>query len=129
MDDAQNIGDGLGVGVLSTQWALDNGSFSNYSGGIRVSTEGSHWIRYFSTDKVGNIESIEASSVAIDATPPVSTLAIGSPMAVLGSGQVVVSTSTPLSVSAQDPVASGVASGVSQAWYASTESTTIPRPP
>lgn len=113
-DDALVVGDAAGVGVASTQWALDDGAFAEYAGPIRIATDGVHWIRYASVDAAGRAEAVRASSAAVDGTPPASTLAIGSPRAMLASGETIVGPDTALAVSAVDPVVNGAASGV--AW-------------
>lgn len=101
-----------GSGVASTEFAVDAGAFSAYSAPFELSGDGLHTVRYFSTDAAGNEEAVETSSVAVDATAPVSSLSFGAPKAVLEDGSVVVSSRTPIGVSAQDPLAGGAASGV-----------------
>ncbi len=112
VDDALAVGDGKGVGVASTQWALDRGAFTAYGAPIRVAGDGSHWLRYYSVDLLGHVEAVHASSAAVDGTAPVSTLSIGAPQAVLATGEVIVGPATLLAVSAVDPVVNGAASGV-----------------
>ncbi|MCM2304461.1 MAG: hypothetical protein NDJ72_07140, partial [Elusimicrobia bacterium] len=118
VDDAREVGDGAGVGVASTQWALDDGEFSAYGAPIRVAADGAHWIRFRSVDAVGNAEEVRASSAVVDGTAPASSLAVGSPKAVLASGETVVGPETPLAVSAEDPVVNGAASGVAATFAA-----------
>lgn len=113
VDDARVVGDGAGVGVASTQWAVDDSAFAPYAADIRVPADGAHWIRFRSVDALGHAEDVRASSAVVDATPPVSTLAIGSPKTVLASGAVIVGPETMLAVSGMDPVVNGAASGVS----------------
>lgn len=112
VDDARVVGDGAGVGVAGTQWAVDDGAFSAYAAPIRVPADGSHWIRFRSVDALGHAEEVRASSAAVDGTPPASVLSIGSPKAVLASGEILVGPGTLLAVSAEDPVVNGAASGV-----------------
>ncbi|MDD5302555.1 MAG: hypothetical protein PHS14_05530 [Elusimicrobia bacterium] len=112
VDDARVVGDGAGVGVASTQWAVDDGTFSAYAAPIRVAADGSHWIRFRSVDALGHAEDVRASSAAVDGTAPASVLTIGSPKAVLASGETIVGPDTLLAVSAEDPVVNGAASGV-----------------
>jgi len=115
VDDALVAGDGSGVGVASTQWAADDGAFSDYTSSIHIVSDGAHWIRYRSVDGLGHAEEVRASSAVVDGTAPVSTLAIGSPKAVLASGETVVGPETLLAVSAEDPIVNGAASGVAAA--------------
>lgn len=112
VDDAKVVGDGAGVGVAQTQWALDDGAFADYAAPITVQADGAHWIRFRSVDALGHAEEVRAEPAVVDGTPPVSTLEIGSPKAVLASGAVVVGPQTLLAVSAADPVVNGAASGV-----------------
>jgi hypothetical protein len=112
VDDARSVGDGAGVGVASTQWAVDDGTFTAYAAPIRVPADGSHWIRFRSVDALGHAEDVRASSAVVDGTPPVSVLTVGSPQAVLSAGRIVVGPATLLAVSAEDPVVNGAASGV-----------------
>ncbi len=125
VDDSQGVGDGLGIGVASTHWALDGGGFTA-STNFTVPTDGSHWISYYSDDTLGNVETIQSVAVAVDGTAPVSALAVGSPKAVLGTGDIVVTSATPLSVTAQDPVTNGVASGVDQMFYGLAGAADVP---
>ncbi|MBI2386362.1 MAG: hypothetical protein HYV14_10160 [Elusimicrobia bacterium] len=112
VDDATAVGDGAGVGVASTQWAVDDGTFTAYTAPIRLTADGGHWIRFRSVDALGHAEDLRASSAAVDGTPPASALEVGSPKAVLSTGKVVVGPGTALAVSAADPVVNGAASGV-----------------
>ncbi|MDP3542004.1 MAG: hypothetical protein Q8T11_05985 [Elusimicrobiota bacterium] len=115
VDDAKVVGDGAGVGVAETSWALDDGAFSAYAAPIRVQSDGAHWIRFRSVDALGHAEEVRASSAVVDGTPPASALEIGSPKVVLADGRVVVGPATTLAVSAEDPVVNDAASGVAAA--------------
>lgn len=59
-------------GVLKTQYNLDNAGWIDYASTtpIAVSTEGSHTLVFFSTDRAGNNESEQSISFTIDKTPP-----------------------------------------------------------
>ena len=118
VDDAKVVGDGAGVGVASTQWAVDDGTFTAYAAPIRLTADGSHWIRFRSVDALGQAEDVRASSAVVDGTPPASALTVGSPKAVLSTGRVVVGSDTALAVSAADPVVNGAASGVAATFAA-----------
>ncbi|MBI5241471.1 MAG: hypothetical protein HY926_13445 [Elusimicrobia bacterium] len=103
-----------GSGVSATLSAVDDGAFAPYGSPLAIPAEGAHWLRYYSVDAAGNQEAVNSAALAVDATPPVSDLSVGSPQAVLDSGEVVVGAQTLLGVSAEDPVSAGVASGLSQ---------------
>lgn len=114
VDDRATVGDADGVGVASTQWAAGSGPFAAYSAPFSLAQEGAYYLRYFSTDSASHVEPEQALAVALDATAPASSLAAGSPKAVLSDGRVVVSAATALAVSAADPLSGGVASGVAE---------------
>jgi hypothetical protein len=116
VDDAHAVGDGAGVGVAGTQWAVDDGVFAAYTAPFRVQNDGGHWIKFMSVDAMGHAEAVRASSAAVDGTPPVSTLSVGAPRAVLATGELIVGPATPLAVSAADPAVNGAASGVALAY-------------
>jgi hypothetical protein len=103
-----------GSGVAATLAAVGDAPFAPYGTPFTVAAEGAHWLRYYSVDAAGNQEAVNSAALAVDSTPPVSSLEVGSPQAVLDSGEVVVGSATLLGVSAEDPVSAGVASGVSQ---------------
>lgn len=112
IDDALVVGDGKGA-VDFTQYSVDSAAFGAYSGPISITTEGPHELRFFSVDKAGNRETTQSSSLAVDGTAPVSSLAVGMPQVVSSSGDLIVGSATPLSISAEDPIVNGVASGLS----------------
>lgn len=114
VDDASIVGDGAGIGVAGTQWALDDGVFAAYTAPIRVPTDGGHWIRFWSVDTLGHAETMRASSAAVDGTAPVSALSVGAPRAVLTTGEIIVGPATGIAVAAVDPVVNGAASGVAR---------------
>ena len=99
----------INSGVAFTQYAVDGSSFTRYLLPFRI-TEGVHQILFQSQDQAGNIEPVKVSTVAVDATPPVTTLSVGSgPF---------ISTATLFTLQAQDPVSQGAASGVKQIFVA-----------
>ncbi|OGR48983.1 MAG: hypothetical protein A2X37_00540 [Elusimicrobia bacterium GWA2_66_18] len=126
VDDARVVGDGAGVGVASTQWALDDGVFDAYTAPISIHTDGGHWIRFMSVDMLGHAEAVRASSAAVDGTAPVSSLSVGAPRAVLATGEVIIGPATSLAVSAADPVVNGAASGI--AWIRAGVDEAAPAP-
>ncbi|MDE2509621.1 MAG: hypothetical protein KGL74_00740, partial [Elusimicrobia bacterium] len=107
VDDALTVGDGAGGGVARSYYAIDGGAFLAFSSSFAISGAGSHLIRYYSVDLVGNAEAVRSSTVAVDDAPPATSLAISTP---LYAGYV--SSSAVFSLSAVDPLVSGVASGV-----------------
>jgi len=104
-------------GVAFTQYSVDNGSFTLYTSSFSLS-EGLHRVGYQSEDNAGNLEAVNISTIAVDATPPVTTLVMSS--------ATVVSTSTLFSLQANDPLSNGVASGVRQTFFALDASTLTP---
>ncbi|MDE2141735.1 MAG: hypothetical protein KGJ84_04920 [Elusimicrobia bacterium] len=114
VDDALTVGDGVGSGIAQRYYAIDGGAFLALASSFTVSGAGSHLIRYYSVDLVGNTEAVRASTVAVDDTPPATSLAVSTP---LYAGYV--SPSTVFSLSAVDPIVSGVASGVAGTFVSS----------
>jgi len=58
-------------GVLKTMYSKDNGTtWQEYISPFAVTSEAIHTIKYFSTDKMGNIEAIKSVIVKIDKTAP-----------------------------------------------------------
>lgn len=113
VDDFAQVGDAAGVGVDRTMAAVDDASLSPYSGAIRASNDGAHWLSFLSVDKLGHKENKKSAPFAVDGTAPTAGVDVGAPSATLSDGRVVVSPSTVLRAYASDPVVGGVASGVS----------------
>jgi DNA/RNA endonuclease YhcR with UshA esterase domain len=61
-------------GVASTEYKLNNGDWTAYTGTVTVSAEGSSDVQYRSTDKAGNVETAGSLSVLLDKTAPTATL-------------------------------------------------------
>jgi len=57
-------------GLLNIQYSLDNATTTVYQSPINVTTEGSHTISFFSTDKAGNNEQAQTINFVIDKTAP-----------------------------------------------------------
>ena len=57
-------------GLLNIQYSLDNATTTVYQSPINVTTEGSHTISFFSTDKAGNNEQPQTINFIIDKTAP-----------------------------------------------------------
>jgi len=105
-----------GSGVNRIEVSIDSAAWTPYSAALAFA-EGAHVILSRAVDNVGNVEAAHALALRADATPPVSTLVIGQPQFALSSATVLVSSLTPLAVTAVDPVVNGVASGVKQSFY------------
>lgn len=113
--DPANPDGSAGSGVASIQVSIDSGPYAAYASTLTFS-EGPHLLRYFATDSAGNSEAPRSLSLKSDATPPVSALVIGSPRAAWGDGSLVVTADTPFLLTANDPSASGTASGVKDSF-------------
>jgi hypothetical protein len=117
VDDAYTVGDGLGVGVASTFIAIDTTTFSVYSGTFSLVAEGTHTVSYFSIDLDTNVEVTHSSEVAVDLTPPATTLQVQGSSTTDAYGNIDITTTTPISLTAIDPVSNGVTSGVAEIYY------------
>ena len=63
-----------GSGVASTEYQLDDATaWTAYTAPVPVSGDGTHEVRFRSTDKAGNVEATKTVTVKIDATAPVTT--------------------------------------------------------
>ncbi len=116
-DDLAVIGDGRGSGVGQTLLAVDTTTYAAVVSTVSLSSEGAHFLSWFSRDLVGNMEVAASTSVAVDLTPPLTQLLISTPSVAQASGTVV-GPATVLSLSAQDPLSGGVASGVKDTFLA-----------
>ncbi|MEU9077990.1 hypothetical protein [Kitasatospora sp. NPDC048538] len=65
-------------GVARTEYDLDGGGWTGYTGPVPVTTAGVHTLSYRSVDRAQNTEDARALTVRIDRTPPVTTAALGS---------------------------------------------------
>ena len=59
-----------GAGVAATDWSLDGGPWTAYTGPVDISGDGTHELRYRATDAAGNTEPLRAATVRIDGTKP-----------------------------------------------------------
>lgn len=59
---------------IHTQYALNDGAFTDYTGPIAVQADGVHTIQYYSTDAAGHAEAIQSLQVKLDSTAPVVSL-------------------------------------------------------
>ena len=58
-------------GVASTSYSLDGVAGSGTT--VNITTDGAHTVKYWSTDKAGNVEAQHTLTVSVDRTPPVTT--------------------------------------------------------
>lgn len=121
VDDKLAVGDGAGLGVAQTLYAVDSGSFTVFSASFTIAAEGPHTLSFYSVDRIGNIEAVRISSIAVDLTPPVSAAALGAPTYNAPDGTLYVATTTLAGLSAYDPAlssATAAGSGVGQVQVA-----------
>jgi len=110
-----------GSGVNRVKVAIDSQVFAIYASSVNLShglSQGLHVLHFYAVDSVGNIEPVQTSTIAVDLTPPISSLSIGQPSFALSSSTVLVSSTTPLVVLSTDPMVNGVASGVADSFVA-----------
>ena len=75
MDPIVNSDPNQTSGLLKIRYNVNNAGFADYSGTpVVVSAEGLHTLQFFSTDKAGNNESVQAINFTIDKTPPAFTV-------------------------------------------------------
>ncbi|MEK7384154.1 MAG: hypothetical protein AAB262_12825, partial [Elusimicrobiota bacterium] len=98
-------------GLAFTRYSLDFGAFQAYATTFTL-TEGVRRVDFQSEDNLGNLELLRSATIFVDATAPLTALAIGAPQ-FISSSTVYVSTATPFSLASHDPTVAGVASGVS----------------
>ncbi|MBI4064568.1 MAG: hypothetical protein HY401_09765 [Elusimicrobia bacterium] len=103
-------------GVKETLFKIDGGSFQVYTGSFAILAQGIHFIEYFARDRVDNQEASRFLKVAVDNTPPATTISLGTGT-LTAFGQTVITTSTLISLSASDPLVNGAASGVRQILF------------
>lgn len=61
-------------GEINRFYALNNGSYSDYSAPVAVTTEGNHTFSYYAVDAAGNKSDAASVSVALDKTAPTAAL-------------------------------------------------------
>ena len=88
------------VGLASTEYRIDTGSWTPYAAPFTVSGEGAHGVALRSFDRLGNAEVLGILPVTVDDTPPITTPSVGEPKYVIGG--TFVTSSTPISLSSQD---------------------------
>lgn len=102
-------------GVRSIFYCVDDSSFTTYEKPVTLA-EGIHTIKYYAIDNVGNAEQIHTFVFHVDNTPPVSSIAAEKPV-YQADGKTYISEETALLITAADPVAKEVASGVLYSKY------------
>lgn len=79
VDDLATVGDGIGLGVLTTEYALDGASYVAGTSFTISGAEGRHAIIYRSADIVGHVEETRALALHVDNTAPTSRLEVLAP--------------------------------------------------
>jgi hypothetical protein len=69
--------DGPGAGIDFTEYRLDGGAWTTYSGPFQVTGDGDHTLEYHSVDKAENVEAVKSLTFRNDGTKP--TIAIVKP--------------------------------------------------
>jgi cytochrome c len=64
-----------GSGIDRTEYQVDGGAFTAYTGPVTVGTDGTHLVSYRSVDKAGNVEAARTVTVKVDATAPTTVAA------------------------------------------------------
>lgn len=109
-DDARTVGDGKGAGAARTVYGIDSPPDTIFSGPFAIPAEGPHTISFFSVDSAGNAEIPHVSTVAVDNTPPQTSLIVDGSTA--AAGAVTMSAAGFLGFKANDPLVNNAASGV-----------------
>jgi hypothetical protein len=66
-------------GVLKTEFRINNGAWTVYTGTFILSNEGTNIVYYKSTDNSGNIENFQSKQFNIDKTYPTTSLSVNAP--------------------------------------------------
>jgi hypothetical protein len=103
--------------VATTEYSLDGGPWTVYTGPFTISSEGRHTLLFFSTDQAGDAGNIQSLTVPIDLTPPVTLASVSGQYGTNGwymAGRPVVLTLMPYDPPLQDGTAG---SGVTATYY------------
>ena len=103
-------------GVMLTKYRIDSGNWQVYLGSFTIAAEGLHTLEYYSLDRVQNAEAPKSAIIAVDNTPPVTGISLGEPKSEV-IGLPVLMQNTPITLTAADPVMSGVAAGLNTIFY------------
>jgi len=71
-------------GLRVTTWSLDGGAATRSTGPVVIARSGDHRLRYWSTDRAGNVESTRSVAVRVDVTAPVTRAALAGPLGEAG---------------------------------------------
>lgn len=70
LDPSDETGESAPSGVFQTWWSIDGEGWNDYDGTLKLTSEGSHTVRYFSMDNAGNAEAEQTLEFTIDTTAP-----------------------------------------------------------
>ncbi|TES93515.1 MAG: 6-bladed beta-propeller [Candidatus Cloacimonadota bacterium] len=102
--------------IESMEFAIDDNPWYPYTQPFHVKHEGPHTVHYRGIEYIGNPAKEDSVDVAVDETPPKSELNVGIPKYIEGS-KIFLTSKTPLSIYAEDPLVHGVASGLKESQY------------
>ncbi|MEW5767698.1 MAG: T9SS type A sorting domain-containing protein [bacterium] len=99
-----------GSGVASTLYQINGQGWLSYTTAFTLAgrNEGVHTIKYYSTDKAGNVEATKSLTVYLDNTSPTTTITVSDPKVVMGNITYVGLNNT-FTLSAIDTPSAGVA--------------------
>ncbi len=100
----------VAAGVLETSCAVDGGAFAIYSS-FALAAEGKRLVRFYSADRVANVEEVNTSELWVDASAPETALSVSGPR-YDASGTIYLTKDSGILLAAADPVNSETASGV-----------------
>lgn len=109
--------DGAGCGIDKIQYSLDKGeTWMVYTSSFTITQNGMVSIQYKSMDRVKNAGEIKTINIFVDNTPPVTTFVPSEPL-YEGLYALYAPLSTTYSLSGEDPLISGSASGMAKVEY------------
>jgi len=115
-----------GSDVQSTFYRVDASSggtpYTLYAGAFAL-PPGIHTLDYFSEDVAGRRESSKRIQIRVDNGAPVSVLSIGQPKFLQPDGSLLITSTTPITLSAQDVTVDAVRAGVGSLWVSVDEAT------
>ena len=111
-DDWEVVGDQIGVGSTRSYVSIDDGDASLYTGTFSITSEGLHRVGFYSVDLAMNISATDYMNVGIDTTPSQASLGVLRAGTTELLSSVVVSSMSPLTIFATDPLSGGVQSFV-----------------
>lgn len=62
------------AGAVATQYSINGGANTAYTGHVTIQTEGINTIKYFSTDAAGNVEEAKSLAIKLDKSAPIANL-------------------------------------------------------